>query len=533
MPLNNLSPLRWNPRGVADILDDGQAQPGAMTAAINMVFDPTTPFTLQCRPAADLVTDFSTAGLSFPSTVTAAQVVGDVVYGLITSQDVPGYDYPFAYDLINNVFLAVSGTKTTATLPKSAVTYGEWIPPLCSSNGIYVVVTHPGFSGGIAPSFGWFDITTPLAPIWNAGNTATNALPEVPQCVGTFNNRFYFGVGNTAYYTDPLTLTITNASQSLAVGDVNNITCFVGLPYSSSNAGILQALMAFKSTAIGMIMGDDALGNLSLNILNDEVGCDAPRAAIITPEGIAFPAADGIRLLQLSATLTPPDDDLRSPFINAYPRSRMSAAYNDSIYRICLNNLALTGQPVQEYWFDTIRRGWTGPHTFQQDLALPWRNTFLLFNSAAAPGMYKSDGSQSEQSDFTELNSLLTWQVATAPLQDDGGLYENSATLTVWDMQLPTDGTVYNFTAFDIRSGLLSATQVQANQAGTIWGQFKWGGALWQAALPAFLDRYNIPWTNPLVFSRLILVVNGPSGRDFKLGKMTTGYQPLQYVRTP
>ena len=361
----------------------------------------------------------------------------------------------------------------------------------------------------------------------------------MPTAVAQFNNRFYFVIGNAIYFTDTLAIQMSNVistgtgPQILTYGSNEAITAIAPLPLTFSSQ-LIQALIVFKQTGIALITGDDSQNNLAINEISEEnggVGTDAPRTVVSTPMGVMFKAQDGIRILQQSGFLSPPDNDIRVPFQNTFFPSRGSAGFNNNIYRICVQNLTLTGQPYQEFWSDQQWNGWTGPHSCRQDLLLPYENTFLLFRNDYPAEAFLSQVFQDEQSDFTENGSLLSWLMQTSPMQDNGGLYENSAVLSVVDMKLPQDGSIYNFNALDPFYGLIGQAQIQAPQNATIWGQFIWGQALWQAQVPAALNRYNIPWTAPLVFSRLIVQVSGPSGRDFKLGKLAIGYQPLQYVR--
>lgn len=521
-------PFRFNPRSVVDALDGGQVAPGGLQALTNLIFDPANNFCFECRPASLNTYNFS--GLVTPGVVSVAYVIGNVVYGMISSGMVPGYDQPFAYNLATNTLDTVSGTQDNTTLPLTQVTTGDWTPPTMALIGVLLYVTHPGFTGGANAFFGWFDTTSPDAPIWNAGNTTINPLPSVPLAVSQFNNRAWFACGNTLGFTDTLATTISDATNFLTVGDSTPITALSPQPITTSVQGIIQALIAFKPTVISMITGDAVTNDLAQNIISSSVGTIAPRTVCTFPKGVIFMANDGIRSINQQGVLNDPYQDIKIPFIAAIFPSRASGGYNNNVYRISVRNGHISGNPLQEFWFDIRSNGWSGPHTFIQSMCCPYAETFVAFSNDIAPMLFTSDVVQSGSSSFVENNIPMTFMYQTAPLQDDGGLYQGSAILSVIDMELPTNGNGYRFAASDVSAGVLSIAQVFANDNGNFWGEFNWGEGFWTPRQYG-LNRYNIPWTQPLVFTRLVFQANGLSSLGFKIGKLTTGNQALKYVR--
>lgn len=521
-------PYRFNPRGVVDALDGGQSPPGGMRAATDLIFDPSNNFTFECRPGAVKKYNFSDiAGADF---VSVAYQIGDICYGMIKSSVVAGYDVPFAYNIDTATFIPVSGTQDAATLPLSQSSSGTWIPPTMSITGIQLFVTHPGFTGGANAFFGWFDTTDPTNPVWNAGNTTGTLLNAPPSAVSQFNNRTWFVVNNAIYFTDALTINITNGDQILIIGDSINITAVAPQPLVTSVQGIIQSLAVFKPNAIALITGDDTQGNLAINIISSSVGCSAGRTIASTSKGLKFMATDGVRLLGQDGTLGDPDANLKVPFIYALTPSRASAAYNNNIYRITVQNGHENGNPLQEFWFDERQNGWTGPHTFTQDMAVPYRGGFVVFRSTLAPALFLSAVVQDGTSVYVENDLAMQWVYTTAPMPDDGGLFENTAILSVIDMELPTNGDQYTFSASDVNRGALSSASISSPVVGAIWGDIVWGAFTW-TPVSYGMDRYNIPWTTPLVFSRLVVQGGGPSSSGLKIGKLTLGYQPTKYIR--
>lgn len=521
--------MRLNPRGVVDALDGGQATPGGMAALTDLIFDPSTRFTFQCRPAAVPKSNFTIPNT--PGVVSVAYQVGDICYGMIATSLNPGHDEPFAFNVTTNTLLTVGGTISAATTPLTPAATGDWTPPTMALMGIYLIVTHPGF-GAAGVMFGWFDVTNPSSPTWDAGNTTTNLLPTVPTNVSQFNARAWFSVDNAVYATDALTLAISDASHIITINDSTPVTALAQLPLTTSVQGIIQSLAIFKKKTVALITGDFITNDLVLNTVSSSVGTSAPRTIAQTPEGLRFMDTDGIRILSQAGTLGEPYKDLRLPFIYALTVSRASAAYNNNIYRICVQNGNVTGQPFQEYWYDLVNGGWTGPHSFKQDMAIPYSNQFVIFNNTLPHELFVSQVSQDSTSSFTEDGEDMTFLWKTAPMQDNGGLYENSAILSVIDMEIPTNGEIFTLSASDVTHGVLSTATVQARTSGTFWGSFNYGTGVWTPAVLG-LDRYNIPWDTNLVFSRLVMQCNGTSVQDFKIGKLTVGYQPLKYIVTP
>lgn len=527
MPLQNAVPYRVNPRGVSDSLDGSNVRPGSMTALVNLVFDPSTPFCLQPRPAAVVKSSFP--GFATPGVVSAAMIIGTRVYGMIETARTVGYDEPFVYDIPSDTFIAVGGVIDATTCPLTPSTTGAWTPPAMEANGIYVIVTHPGFPGGAGAFFGWFDITNPAAPTWNAGNTTVNVLPGVPSAVIQFNSRLYFAVSNKLWYTDALTLVMTGASQSLTIGHGTSITALAPLSLSTTAQGVLQAVLVFKSNNISQITGDAASGTLAVNDLPEAVGCSSPRSITSTPSGVFFVAVDGLRRVGLDGLITQPDEDIRVPFINAATPSRVSGAFNAGVYRCRVINNAALGAPYQEWWFDTIRKGWTGPHSLRQDLVKAYSNTFILFDSSNPGKLYQSDAVVSATTGYVENSATLDFLYQTQPMPDRGDLKANSTLVSTINAIIPSGAGNLSFAGSTESGEVLSTAILYPTMTATTWGVFIWGAALWQGN-PSGLRPYTIPWTNALVFTKLTVQITGQCSTGIKLSNFQTIYQPLGYI---
>lgn len=140
-------PVNFTARGLADAWDATEAFPGACRSLQNLVFDQSNPDLMTCRPGiGSPLTTFS--GFTSPTTVTCLEIVGDVVYGMVSTSRLGSYDEPFAYNILSNTFTSITGTSTN-NLPVTQSIIGDWNPgpPTIAMVGASLLFTHPGFSG--------------------------------------------------------------------------------------------------------------------------------------------------------------------------------------------------------------------------------------------------------------------------------------------------------------------------------------------------------------------------------------------------
>lgn len=533
MPLRNALPIKFKPRGYSDTWDGSNAVPGAMGALQNLIPDPSTINSFICRPAFRDISDF--VGFSSPGFVSIAYQINGYVFGLIASGLNSGKDEPFCFNIGTSSFVTVSGI-TSGNVPTSPSTTGDWVNPTITVMGPYIIVCHPGFNGSNG-YFGWFDVSTPTAPVWHSGNTTTTALSSVPRAAVMFSNRIYFAVGNTLQYTDTLSLTRTNPSQSLTAGDTSVVTALSLFTLTTTNQGILQGLLVFKANTVFQITGDAALSTLAINSLNTAAGTISPDSVVPTPAGVFFVAPDGIRIVQPDGTVSEPDVDFRVPLLNVLYPSRMSAAYNSDIYRICIQNGSKANAPWEEYWYDIGREIWTGPHTCQQDIATPYGAGFVCFSHLNPGKMFLSYVTQVSGSSFVELDqtgalNTLAWNFQTSPLGEDDYMYLNTLLETTINLAFQTGEPPITCSVSDQSNGVLTQATIVPPGVGSIWGAFTWGSGIW-GGLQYGLTSFLIPWPKPVTFGKAVISIVGVSSLGFKISNLRFVLEPALYYNVP
>lgn len=525
-------PVRFTAKGLVDALDATDKFPGACIQLVNLIFDPANPEIMVSRPGVTNMTSFP--GFISPGFVSVQATIGDLVFGMIATGRNAGKDEPFCYDHSAGAFIAV-GNVLNANTPTSPSSTGAWTPPTIAAVGTMIIVTHPGFPGG-ATKFGWFDVTNPAAPVWNAGDTATNGLPSVPLCVANFNNRAYFGCGNLLEFTDTLTNppTRTNATQFLTIDDKSNITALSGLPLQTTSSGVVQALLVFKAFQVWQITGDGT--TLAQNYLSLSFGTQAPRSVQQAPLGVYFHSQAGPKIVDQwgvvrSVTFDGKsnDSDVKIPWQNAVTPSRISAAYSNDIYRICMETVINGVQGFNDYWFDESRRRWTGPHSFAYDCASQHDDHFILSSSTNAGQLIHSYAYPAGSAAYTDLGAALmsTLQSSTFPKTGDMEMKQVvESTIELASNQGPAS---YGITGQDDLGNTLNSCSVSVLPAGALWGSGVWGGFAWSSSTNK-PTTYTVPWSIPLVFKKMALYITVAANTAIALGTFFARYQNAGYT---
>jgi hypothetical protein len=553
------TPLVWSPQGASDTLDSSTSFSGAMQALTNLIPDPTTRNLWQCRPASILLTDLAAHGFAGASFISCMLNVGTRIYGMVSTTRNAGRDEPFCYDVPTNTFISIAGV-TAANSPISPNTFGAWNPPQMVLVGSNIIVAHPGFSGAANAFFGVINILNSFALTWTATNTAPTALVFPPQWVSNFNGRCWFLVNPpnsqpAAYFSDVLLPTqITNASQILTFDDNTPLTCSAGLALNNQLGGIIQALIVFKGVDnLYQITGDFAFGTLSKNSMNVATGTFAPNSIVSSEKGLMFMAPDGVRTIDFNGNVSDPigkdGDGITVPFFFALVPSRACAAFNGGVYRVQVQNGSLIpvgsgfstgfssgfGAPTfsnqQEWWYDTVRGCWSGPHTTGLSLTIPYQNTFFATLQNGGAKIFRSDQVQSNTSTFVENGAQLVYSYQTAMLPDTDQMSEVAIIQTTLHMALVAGQSV-SCMALNQDSALLDQVTISSSGTATLWNFFNWNSAVWNGTLNgnALFPR-RLDWNAPLVFRRMRLSASGMSAAGLKIGRLHMRYQVLNYLQ--
>lgn len=557
MPQARSKPIAWRPRGVSDTLDASTAFQGAMASLQNLIPDPTTKNLFQCRPAAIELINFAAAGGPFSSgfssgfqhsfalgpigAISALKVIGNYAFGMVATGLNPGHDQPFCFNLLTDTFVPISGI-TAANTPVSPSQTGAWVPPTMALIGSKLIVTHPGFNGAGNGYVGILDITTIATPAWSSGNMGgALSFTIPPSAVYQFNGRAWYIHNLPAqpalFFSDSLNpLIATMSSQILTFGDNVILTALGGLMLQNQLGGIVQSLIVFKGVQnIYQITGDASSTSnpLTLNSLNITTGTLAPNTVINTPKGLMFVSPDGVRLINFQANVSDPIGidgmGVTVPFINVITPSRMAAACGGNIARFSLQNGYVAGSPYQEYWYDIARGIWTGTHTLPMSLIAPYNDTFVGQPQSLPGTLFQSDVVQSSGSTYVENGAQLSWVSTTALLPDTDQMTNSAMTETTLDLAISAATAPINISAIDENGAVQNSVQIMATGTATQWGNFTWGNAPWGAALNNLAPR-QLPWTVPIVFTKIQIQASGQSASVTKIGALHLRYQILRYL---
>ncbi len=527
-------PVRFTPRGLVDAFDATDKFAGACVSLSNLVFDQSNPEIMVSRPGVSVLASFA----SFSSNATIVSVhatIAGLTYGMVaTTKYATNKDEPFIYNHNTGAFLTLQSV-VGSYLPGTQAYTGPWTSPTIANVGVYVIVTHPGFDG-VTHMFGWFDMTTPSAPKWQAGDTTTNGVGGIPAAVANYNNRAYFAYKNFLAYTDVLTLNRALASQVLTLGDSDNIVALSGLPVQTTSGGVVASLIAFKNFQTWQITGDPATNNLSQNYISLTLGCFAPRSIVQSPLGVYFASISGpmtidqlgiLRLLTHTAQELEPD--IQAAWKNAVVPSRIAAGYTGNIYRITMETVLLGVDQVVDYWFDERKRRWTGPHTFKYDCASQLGNYFVLVSNTNAGQLIKSQSNPSNTSAYNDMGSsyMTTMQSATFP--KTGHMTMKQVVESTQELASAGSVAAYAVTALDELGNTLNSVNVVVSPAaGALWRTGVWGGFKWASSVNT-PTTYNVPWTAPLVFKKMSLLLSASAAASVSNGTFMARYRDVGY----
>lgn len=383
------------------------------------------------------------------------------------------------------------------------------------------------------------------APLWGAGDTDRNALVSVPVGVAQFNGRAYYAMGtNGIQYSDslfPCRISNSIAVQALTTNDGLAVTAIGPLLLSSPiTGGIVQAIVAFQgATKMQQITGDQALpatstaisaggsSTLAMNAMPVATGTLAPLSITPSSLGLAFMSPQGLRFIKFDGGVSEPIGEAGKgivvPFINASVPSRICAAAGDDILRISVQNGALAGSPLQEWWFALTRREWSGPHTSAMSLIQLWRSSFIGVLSGVNAMLWQSDAHQGPPNTITiENGAPLICTAQTTLLPDTGGLTMTSIVDASLACAISADNPM-TVTALNPDGSVIDQITLAAP---SVWGGFNWGAGLWG---PVTFKQRALHWNIPLVMKQCSFQFSSPAGLGLRIGNLYMRYQRLNY----
>jgi len=542
MAIEKSIPVRFTVRGLCDAFDATDVFPGACRKLSNLVFDQSNPEIMVARPGVgDGLTSF--AGFINPGFVSLQVTIGAMTYGMVATGLTAGFDQPFCYNHATSSFINVSGCTVgnAEGRPASPNSSGAWIPPTMAVIGVKIIITHPGYAGTAGKFFGVIDITNPFAPSYTSANTATNPLPSVPTSVANFNNRAYFSCSNKTHYSDVLVpTTMTNANQSLTLGDSQVITGLSGLPLQTTTGGVVSALLVFKETQVWQITGDAAItGSLALNYLSLSIGTAAPRSIVPSPLGTFFAGPDCCYLASPFGSITPVTSDLgnpkasvdlRQPFGYSTVPSRTAAAFAGNIYRICMISVIDGSLGTFDYWFDTRKMRWNGPHSFAYDCASSAGTYFILSGGASGAKLFRSDPFIRTGTLYTDNSQPFNIKLKSSDFPKMGEMEMKQVIECTIELSSSGAPIPYNLIVYDDKGDFMSSTTVATAASGKTWGSNIWGdGSVWQSSLNK-PRTYDVYWPIPLVFNKIALEVNALAAANVSIGTAQFRTQKTGYT---
>jgi hypothetical protein len=513
----------------ADVLEDGW-QPGMLIAGNGIQAD-TTIVSLDAE-ALDLNTIGTTAAGAY--SVTAIGSLTDVVPGCTMAG--PGIAVGALVESVD-----VGGSSVVMTLPATQSIAGGAVN---FSGATAIVISQAATASAVNVAL---TVTggTAAAPLWGSGNTNGMPLAAVPVAVAQFSARAWFAVntptGNAVVFSDTENPTQVSNLSEVQVLTLNNgvaVTALGGLPLGATTlGGIIQALIVFQASELWQITGDAATSNLSLNQIAVGVGCSAANTICPTTQGLAFVAADGLRVINFFAQVGDPigayGTGVWQPFLNAVNPTRMCAAYNNDTLRISVQNGAANGQPRQEFWYHTALKSWSGPHSLPAALLQPYAGKYFIAVAASIDAALWQGSPVPTLSDtYSENGVALSFTSQTALLPDTGEMAQNSMIETSLAALVTNNNTIL-ISAMDEQGNILDrATLSGAAQSVALWGSTLWGTGIWGGGAGYFMQS-QILWDRPVVFKQMTLTISGSSSSGMALGNWYMRYGRLGYLLPP
>jgi len=174
--------------------------------------------------------------------------------------------------------------------------------------------------------------------------------------------------------------------------------------------------------------------------------------------------------------------------------------------------------PPVEYWYNLVRKCWSGPHGPITALEIDfWRGTFLEVSnllSTSTNGIYVAPTNSNPNAGYIENGATLAFAMQSVVLEDNYSMAESElAELQIMASGAPTTLAVRLLNPYQ---GTLYTSSVNAAQVGA--GAF-------QGLYP-----FRVDWPSPPVVNRFALLITGQSSASVLLGDSWMRLRTLSYI---
>ncbi len=446
-------------------------------------------------------------------------------------------------NLSTNVLTAGWRPGMTITDSAADIPAGTRIKSI-AANGLSLTLTAAATGTNVATTFTVAGGTF-AAPLWAAGNLNDNPLPNLATWIRQYAGSACYAVNTVSPPSaavvfsdanDPLRRSDALAVQVLTFDSAVPINCLARLGLQTITGGVAQSLIVFQQDVfIQQITGTPTNKTAAVSLLNDSVGTQSPNSVQPTPLGLLFAAPDGVRRIDLggniSKTIGRRGMGVTTPMLFVANPGRVAAAYNESVYRISLQNGSVQGTPTQEYWYHEDDDIWSGPHTFPAAVicATETPHSFAMFAPGINAKLWNSNAYASLAATYVENGVQMTFDWQTGLLPDTLQMQMNDLGAASLAIAVPAQQTIEISVTDEKGVGL---DQVQLSGAGSLpapWGTMLWGTGLWGAGV-SYYRQQHLNWNHPIVFKQAQIMLAGNCIGGLTIGNLYMQWVELGYV---
>jgi len=222
--------------------------------------------------------------------------------------------------------------------------------------------------------------------------------------------------------------------------------------------------------------------------------------------------------------------DIRQPFGYITQPTRVAAAFAGNIYRICIPTIVDGVAGTYDYWFDTRKKRWNGPHSFVYDCVSSAGNYFILSGYGSGAKMFNGYVYPSSSTVYNDNGVTYNVELKSAQFPKRDDMEMKQVVESTIELSSIGNATTYAISAYDDKGNYINGTNVTTGQVGGIWGSNKWGdGTSWQSSTIS-PRTYAVNWTIPLVFNKLAIDVLAPASTSIAIGTFYARYQRTGYL---